>query len=113
MVKLLPSRIVEVVCDDVIEDELPQKKAENNDFLLYEFKDGNDEMNQLQEVQRATLYRLADTEPLPEDMLKTTLGRKRHPADDLERAVCLERIRDYVMAKQDPPEQQPTDKLLL
>ena len=46
MVKLLPSKQMVVVCEDIIEDELPEKKAENNDFILYQFKDGKDEMNQ-------------------------------------------------------------------
>lgn len=48
MVKMLPNKTVVVVCDDVIEDELQNKKAENNDFLLYQFKDDlEDENNKL------------------------------------------------------------------
>jgi len=41
-IKDLPLKMVEVVCDDVIEDELSNRKIGNNDFMLYTFKDSSD-----------------------------------------------------------------------
>lgn len=34
MLKQLINQTCVVVCDDVIEDELPEKRADNNDFML-------------------------------------------------------------------------------
>lgn len=39
MVKLLPSKTIEVACDDTIADELPSKRIVTNDFMLYQFND--------------------------------------------------------------------------
>lgn len=40
--QLIPNKTLLVICDDVIEEELTNKKAENNDFLLFNFKDHSD-----------------------------------------------------------------------
>jgi len=52
-------------------------------------------------MQRTALYRYVDTEQISEDILNSTLGRKRIQGNggELERAVCLEHVRDYVISK--------------
>jgi hypothetical protein len=57
----------------------------------------------LQDERRGVLYRYHNTEKLPEDFLATTLGRKRKnaPNSDLERAVALDYVRDYVIIEKD------------
>ena len=43
---------------------------------------------------------MEDTQQLPEDVLSSTLGRKRGaPGTDLEKAVGLELVRDYVLGE--------------
>lgn len=57
MMKFLLNKHVVVVCDDVIEHELTDKTASNNDFLLYTVKQGKGP----KEEERSALYKMEDT----------------------------------------------------
>ena len=61
-----------VSCDDVIEEELPNKKPENNDFLLLNFTDKVDNSK------KYALYKFNDCENLTEDIKESVLGKKRN-----------------------------------
>ena len=112
MVKQLNNKTVVVVCDDVIEDELLKTSGksyvENNDFMLHSFTAHDNELDsKLQlDIHRAALYKNNDTLKVPEDILKNTLGKKRlsDSSKELERSVCLEHVRDYVLTRQEPTE---------
>ena len=61
-----------VTCDDVIEEELTNKKAEANDFLLHNFKDRND-----QDLKKYALYKFNDCETISDDLKEKMIGSKR------------------------------------
>lgn len=83
--QLLPNKMNLVSCDDVIEDELPNKKPENNDFMLFHFTDHIDN------TKKYALYKFNDCEPLPEDIQDSILGKKRKGGssslEELEQAI--------------------------
>jgi hypothetical protein len=54
----------------------------------------------LKDERRTVLYRYSNSAKLPDDVLDSTLGKKRlalGPNEELERAVLLEYVRDYVV----------------
>jgi len=61
-----------VTCDDIIEEELTNKKPENNDFLIHNFKDKND-----LDTKKFALYKFNDCETLPDDLKESLIGGKR------------------------------------
>jgi hypothetical protein len=65
---MIPNKNILVSCDDVIEDELTNKKAENNDFLLFNFKDTIDHERKL------ALYKFNDVESLPNEVKESVIG---------------------------------------
>lgn len=71
-IQMVPNKMIMVTCDDVIEEELTNKKSENNDFLLHNFKDKND-----LDVKKYALYKFNDCENLPDDLREQMLGSKR------------------------------------
>ncbi len=82
-----------VVCDDDITKEL-NKKAENNDFLLRHFEDEED-----QKIKKFGLFKFKDCERLTDSRMKESLLGKKHKnsrLEELEIAVQLEHMRDYV-----------------
>ena len=60
--QVIPNKFAMVSCDDVLEDELTNKRAENNDLLLFNFKDQGDNDRKL------ALYKFNDCEKLSEDI---------------------------------------------
>ena len=68
--QLLPNKMVLVSCDDVIEDELPNKKPENNDFMLFHFTDQTDS------TKKFALYKFNDCEALPDEIQDSILGKR-------------------------------------
>ena len=107
MIQMMGNKFVLTVCDDILEDELATVKEEghpkNNDFLLQELKPDELEDN-LKDERRTVLYRFSHSAKLPSDVLDSTLGKKRHAAAsnaELERAVLLEYVRDYVVQEKD------------
>jgi hypothetical protein len=58
----------------------------------------------LKDERRTVLYRYSNSAKLPDDVLDSTLGKKRQalgPNEELERAVLLEYVRDYVVQEKD------------
>ena len=108
MVKMLNQKLAIAVCDDIIEDELrlhtePRKEPESNDFMLYSFSEDPSQTGS-QEVRKSALYKHNVTENLPEEILSSTLGKKRPPVQNLgalSKAICLDHVRDYVLIQQD------------
>jgi hypothetical protein len=104
MVKMLNQKLAISVCDDIIEDELrlhtePSKDPENNDFMLFSFSEESTQPG-AQDVRKSALYKHSMTENLPEEILSSTLGKKRPPIQNLgalSKAICLEHVRDYVL----------------
>ena len=100
---MMGNKFILTVCDDILEDELATVKEEghpkNNDFLLQELK-AEELEDSLKDERRTVLYRYSNSGKLPEDVLDSTLGKKRHALssnEELERAVLLEYVRDYVV----------------
>lgn len=103
------NRFTLTVCDDILEEELTSLKKDdlnhptNNDFLLQELK-SDDLEDSLKDERRIVLYRYDNSARLPDDVLDSTLGKKRHAFasnSELERAVMLEYVRDYVVQEKD------------
>lgn len=95
------------VCDDIIEQELldTSKAGQdpgNNDFMISEIPPEHLE-DGLKDERRGVLFRYQGSDQLPDDVLASTLGKKRkvQPNSDLERAVALDYVRDYVIAEKD------------
>ena len=80
MIKQLINQTCIVVCDDVIEDELKEKKADNNDFMLLTHRKRDEESVLALEEERTSLYKYKESSGLPADILKSTLGKRRTPA---------------------------------
>ncbi len=104
---MLQNKFSLAVCDDIIEYELDStSKAgqvpQNNDFLLSEVKAENLDEN-LNDERRAVLYKFKDSSKVDGDVLDNVLGKKRQvkPESELERAVALEYVRDYVVVEKD------------
>ena len=57
----------------------------------------------LKDERRGVLYRFKGSDQLPVDVLDSTLGKKRKlaPNSDLEKAVALDYVRDYVIMEKD------------
>lgn len=66
--QMIPSKSTLVSCDDFIEDELKNKKPENNDFLLFNFNDHIDKQR------KYALYKFNDIENVPDEVKDATLG---------------------------------------
>ncbi len=106
---MMGNRFTLTVCDDILEEELNSVKKDdlnhptNNDFLLQELK-SDDLEDSLKDERRTVLYRYVNSARLPDDVLDSTLGKKRHAIasnSELERAVMLEYVRDYVVQEKD------------
>ena len=106
MIKLLPNNTAVIVCDDVIEQEGSDrtKTAENNDFMLYEFEEKPEEgqSKQIGDLQKSALYRFKSSAPVPDTILKSTLGKRRSVTQV---ATLYEHVRDYVLNKIEPMNQ--------
>lgn len=80
-----------------MENEL-KKKIEANDFLLHSFIDREDENHR-----KYALFKYNESQPLTEEQKESILG-KRHKSiashSELERAVKLEHVRDYIYTTQ-------------
>ena len=107
MLQMLGNKFTLTVCDDILEDELAGVKEEghpmNNDFLLQDLKPEELE-DHLKDERRTVLYRYTNSAKLPEDDLDAILGKKRRAVDpnsELERAILLEYVRDYVIQDKD------------
>jgi hypothetical protein len=103
MIQMMGNKFILTVCDDILEDELATVKEDghpkNNDFLLQELK-AEELEDSLKDERRTVLYRYSNSGKLPDDVLDSTLGKKRHALgsnEELERAVLLEYVRDYVV----------------
>jgi hypothetical protein len=70
--------------------------------LLSEVKAENLDEN-LNDERRAVLYKFKDSSKVDGDVLDNVLGKKRQvkPESELERAVALEYVRDYVVVEKD------------
>ena len=104
---MFSNSFVMTVCDDIIEQELLEtskagQHPTTNDFMLSEIHPEHLEES-LKDERRGVLYRFHASDKLPEDILSSTLGRKRKngPHSDLERAVALDYVRDYVIVEKD------------
>lgn len=81
MMRLIPNQFTMTVCDDIIEDELREtskvgKNPSTNDFMITEVPpEYLDEI--LKDERRGVLYRYLGTDQLPDDVLDSTLGKKR------------------------------------
>jgi hypothetical protein len=113
-VKLLVNKTALVQCDDVIEKELSGKQSiGNNDFMLHQFKDSQAEDTKLQlDLHRSALYKFYESQPLPREVLRSLQGDKRVDNTEVDRAVCFEHVRDFVLNKVEPHEQQGKDLIL-
>lgn len=86
-----------VVCDDNIDNELPNKKRTPNDFMLRQFTDHQD-----LDHKKLALYKYNHSEQLTPDIQQSVLFSKKQAAEtggvmpELNRAVQLEHVRDYV-----------------
>ena len=80
----------------MIEHELPNiLNPGNNSFLLSFHKEAS-----LKEPKWCTLYKEKDSVELPDDVLESTLGKKRPPATgDLRKAIRHELVRDYAVTQ--------------
>jgi hypothetical protein len=61
MLKQLINQTCIVVCDDVIEDELKEKKADNNDFMLLTHRKRDEETVSPLDEERTSLYKYQES----------------------------------------------------
>ena len=108
MIKKLGNQFTLTICDDIIEQELLEtSKASmpptSNDFLISEIQPELLEDESLKDERRSVLYRYRTTDQLPDDVQASILGRKRkvNPNSQLEKAVALDYVRDYVIVEKD------------
>lgn len=112
--RLLANKTQVIQCDDVIEHELQHKESiGNNDFLLHHFKDAKAEDTKLQlDLHRTALFKFNESQALDKAILRSLQGDKRVDNAEVDRAICFEEVRDFVMNKVDPHEQPSKDLLL-
>lgn len=105
--RMLTNSFVLTVCDDIIEQELLEtskagQDPTTNDFMITEVPTEHLDES-LKDERRGVLYRYHFSDQLPEDVLYSTLGKKRKiaPNSDLEKAMALDYVRDYVIVEKD------------
>lgn len=94
----MPQKFQQIICDDVIEQELPDTlHPGNNAFALVFNKDAS-----VKDQRKCTLYKEAQSSNIADETLKSFLGRKRaRPEGDLCRAFKLKSVRDYAVTQQE------------
>ncbi|CDW90287.1 UNKNOWN [Stylonychia lemnae] len=106
----MPNKVQLVICDDNIELEL-NKKAENNDFILRHYVDDEDE-----NYKKYALYKFNDEVSLTQQIKESILGKRLKNSNgslqELEKAIQLKHVRDYIYTVQNT-ESQMNDFLVM